>query len=294
MPDTTSSLENTVLRFPEGLPGFEEYTRFTITVRADLAPILFLNSVEDEQLSLPVIPVEAVKRDYRVQLEECDRRLLEIDGDPAPGINVVCLAVLVLSDEGRAPTCNLMAPIVVNPATVQAYRMIGYENRLIADEDFNDDKKDAGNLGAGHTVRALYEVIPVGVDTGLTGLDELKYQQSVETSEACSSNEILTVKVPYKQPDAAGSQLLSRPVPFEETELASMPEDFRFAAAVAEFGMLLRDSPHKAAASYEQVLELADGSETAQSDDPRFEFLYLVRTAWRLSAEQTVSQLVSP
>jgi Ca-activated chloride channel family protein len=181
-----------------------------------------------------------------------------------------------------------------NPTTVQAYRLLGYENRLLADEDFNDDKKDAGDLGAGHAVTALYEVIPAGIDAGLTGVDELKYQENVETPEARGSGEVLTVKVRYKQPDAAESQLLSQRVPFEDAEVASAPEDFRFAAAVAEFGILLRGSPHKAEATYEQVLELADGSATAQSNDPRFEFLYLVRTARRLSAEPTVSQLVSP
>ena len=181
-----------------------------------------------------------------------------------------------------------------NPATVEAYRLIGYENRLLADEDFNDDKKDAGELGAGHTVTALYEVVPVGAGSGLTDVDKLKYQENVETSEARGSGEVLTVKVRYKHPEAAESQLMSRPVPFEDAEMASASEDFRFAAAVAEFGMLLRDSPHKAEANYEQVLELADSSAAAQSDDPRFEFLYLVRTARHLSGERTVSQLVSP
>ena len=128
MPDTPSFLENTELRFPEGIPGFETCTRFTITAQADLAPILFLNSVEDEQLSLPVIPVEAVKGDYRVQLEESDRRLLEIGDDPSSGTNVVCLAVLVLSGPGRTPTCNLMAPIVVNPANRLAKQVVQYES----------------------------------------------------------------------------------------------------------------------------------------------------------------------
>ena len=128
MPDSPSSLENSEIRFPEGIPGFEAYTRFTITAQADLAPILFLNSVEDDQLSLPVIPVEAVKGDYRVKLEERDRRLLEIDDDPVPGTNVVCLAVLVLAGAGRTPTCNLMAPIVVNPANRLAKQVVQYES----------------------------------------------------------------------------------------------------------------------------------------------------------------------
>ncbi len=213
-------------------------------------------------------------------------------------IDTLLEARKVLVDEVGATLVTVAKDVKLqvefNPATVEAYRLIGYENRLLADEDFNDDKKDAGELGAGHTVTALYEVVPVGAGDGLTDVDKLKYQENVETSEARGSGEVLTVKVRYKHPEAAESQLLSRPVPFEDAEMASASEDFRFAAAVAEFGMLLRDSPHKAEANYEQVLELADGSAAAQSDDPRFEFLYLVRTARRLSGERTVSQLVSP
>ncbi len=213
-------------------------------------------------------------------------------------IDTLLEARKVLVDEVGATLVTVAKDVKLqvefNPATVEAYRLIGYENRLLADEDFNDDKKDAGELGAGHTVTALYEVVPVGAGSGLTDVDKLKYQENVETSEARGSGEVLTVKVRYKHPDAAESQLMSRPVPFEDAEMASASEDFRFAAAVAEFGMLLRDSPHKAEANYEQVLELADGSAAEQSDDPRFEFLYLARTARRLSGERTVSQLVSP
>ena len=128
MSDTSSPFGNGEIRFPEGIPGFEGHTRFTLTGQAELAPILFLNSVEDEQLSLPVIPVEAVKSDYSVSLEERDRRLLEIDQDPIPGTNVVCLAVLVLAAAGQAPTCNLMAPIVVNPINRLAKQIVQYES----------------------------------------------------------------------------------------------------------------------------------------------------------------------
>jgi len=178
-----------------------------------------------------------------------------------------------------------------NPVMVQAYRLIGYENRLIADEDFDDDKKDAGELGAGHSVTALYEVTTAAADSGQPGADTLEYQNRVRTPKAHSSGEVLTVKVRYKRPEESESQLLSRTLKFRDAELAAASDDFRFAAAVAEFGMLLRDSHYKGQASYDQVLKLAEGAGTAQSDDSRFEFLHLVRTARRLSSGSVASAL---
>ena len=117
-----------------------------------------------------------------------------------------------------------------NPAKVQAYRLIGYENRLLEAEDFNDDKKDAGDLGAGHTVTALYEVIPVGIDTDIPPVDRLKYQQKVETSGVQESDDVFTLKLRYKAPTADESQLLSEPVSYTDTKTALVLEDFRFAA----------------------------------------------------------------
>ena len=164
-----------------------------------------------------------------------------------------------------------------NPAKVSAYRLIGYENRILAAEDFNDDKKDAGELGAGHTVTALYEVVPVGVELDTGSVDPLRYQQARPPGPAAQSNELLTVKLRYKNPDAWVSTRL-------EHQLYDSPhgvesESVKFSAAVAAFGMLLRDSEFKGDASFDMVLELARES---RGDDPygdRAEFLKLVGTA---------------
>ncbi|MDP1828066.1 MAG: VWA domain-containing protein [Archangium sp.] len=164
-----------------------------------------------------------------------------------------------------------------NPARVQAYRLIGYENRLLRSEDFNDDRKDAGELGAGHTVTALYEVVPVGEHVEVPAIDPLEYQRP---SAAVGGDELLTVKVRYKHPEGETSRRLSFAVP---DALTPATPDARFAAAVAEFGMLLRDSPHKGRSSWAEVLELASAS---VGDDPhRREFLSLVRQAQSLAEE---------
>ena len=163
-----------------------------------------------------------------------------------------------------------------NPARVQAYRLIGYENRLLRSEDFNDDQKDAGDLGAGHTVTALYEVVPVGEHVELPMVDARKYQKPSATMEA--STELLTVKVRYKSPDGSTSRLSSFPIP--DAAPGQPTPAAKFAAAVAEFVMLLRDSPHKGRSSWGEVLELASGS---VGDDPyRREFLELVKEAQAL------------
>lgn len=156
--------------------------------------------------------------------------------------------------------------IEFNPSRVRGYRLIGYENRLLNDEDFNDDKKDAGELGSGHTVTALYEIIPVGVESPhLAAVDELKYQQSTATKEAEKSKELCTIKLRYKQPDGDKSRLIGHPVLDKGTELDKSSDDFRWAAAVAEFGLLLRDSEFKGNATYAQAGKLARG---AQGKDP--------------------------
>ena len=143
-----------------------------------------------------------------------------------------------------------------NPARVQAYRLIGYENRMLAAEDFNDDRKDSGDLGAGHTVTALYEVIPTGVDTStpIRGLDELRYQRTDERV-ARESPEMLFVKLRYKDPDGSRSRLLSHAVRDVDVDGDVVPStDFTFAASVAAFGMILRDS------KYCGAVDLAAGS----------------------------------
>lgn len=166
-----------------------------------------------------------------------------------------------------------------NPAKVGAYRLIGYENRLLQKEDFNNDEKDAGELGPGHTVTALYEVIPVGVKDDFTGkVDDLKYQKTAETKSDLT-DEIMTIKIRYKAPEGDLSKLMVCPVKNESTDLKSTSDNFRFSAAVAEFGMLLRNSAFKQNAGWQKVLSLAEGAKTADNDGYRAEFIELVRSA---------------
>ncbi|MFI5131589.1 MAG: YfbK domain-containing protein, partial [Chitinophagales bacterium] len=172
--------------------------------------------------------------------------------------------------------------IEFNPAKVQGYRLIGYENRMLAKEDFNNDKKDAGELGSGHTVTALYEVIPAGVkDTFLTKVDPLKYQKNVteRLSKSSHSDEIMTVKFRYKKPDEDVSKLIEHPVMDKEVPLAKTSDNFRFAASVAEFGMLLRNSEFKANASFENVSSMARKSKGNDDEGYRFEFIRMVENA---------------
>ncbi len=159
-----------------------------------------------------------------------------------------------------------------NPVNVSGYRLIGYENRALADKDFHDDTKDAGEIGAGHTVTALYEILLNESGTSIPEA-ELKYQQNTSTG---NKDELLTVSLRYKQPDEDESKLLSVPVT-DEVYTKKMPENLTFAAAVAEFGMVLRNSEFKGSASCEQILELLEDYDY-RSDDYKTEFVYLVRT----------------
>ncbi|HEV7781330.1 MAG TPA: von Willebrand factor type A domain-containing protein [Chitinophagaceae bacterium] len=172
-----------------------------------------------------------------------------------------------------------------NPAKVQGYRLIGYENRMLNKEDFNDDKKDAGELGSGHTVTALYEVIPVGVkSTFLKDVDPLKYQKNIEPlSKSSQNDEILTVKFRYKQPDGDVSKLIEHPVLDKHIAIVSTSENFRFAASVAQFGMLLRNSEFKSASSYADVLNLASKAKGIDEEGYRSEFVKLVQNAEMLA-----------
>jgi len=166
-----------------------------------------------------------------------------------------------------------------NPARVKAYRLIGYENRLLNDEDFNDDKKDAGEMGAGHNVTALYELIPAGSEENTGSIDPLKYQQNSKTVKPDMSAELLTVKLRYKQPDGKTSTLYEEPVKGKLLGDRSTTENFRFSAAVAEFGLILRDSEYKEDASIEQIISLAQGGRGEDAEGYRGEFIKLVRTA---------------
>jgi Ca-activated chloride channel family protein len=170
--------------------------------------------------------------------------------------------------------------IEFNPARVQSYRLLGYENRLLAKEDFKDDKKDAGELGSGHSVTALYEVVPVGARAMALGDDSLTYQEVSLRPGARHSSELLTVRLRYKDPQGSTSKLLETPVT-DRTGAAS--EDMRFASAVAEFAMLLRESEHRGHASWEQVLSLARGARGEDQQGYRGEFVGLVETARTLA-----------
>jgi Ca-activated chloride channel family protein len=164
-----------------------------------------------------------------------------------------------------------------NPSRVAAYRLIGYENRLLAAEDFNDDTKDAGELGAGHTVTALYEVIPVGVEgtAQVRGVDPLRYQRTRRATVA-DNEELLFVKLRYKEPDGDSSRLIARKV---DDIVADTSDDFRFSAAVAAWGMLLRESEHCSGFSLDDVARLARGAMGADPQGYRAEFVSLVDRA---------------
>lgn len=170
-----------------------------------------------------------------------------------------------------------------NPAKVLAYRLIGYENRMLKKEDFNDDKKDAGEIGSGHTVTAIYEIIPAGTDMKVADVDPLKYQRSNIDPDAYESAELLTIKFRYKEPDGDKSKLITVSVLNQEMKLAKTSDNFRFSAAVAEFGMLLRDSKFKGDSDYDQVVELASGAKGEDSEGYRVEFIRLVKLSKELS-----------
>ena len=165
-----------------------------------------------------------------------------------------------------------------NPAKVAAYRLIGYENRVMANEDFNDDKKDAGELGSGHTVTALYEIIPVGVKSDfIKSVDPLKYQSNPPS--VVNSDELMTIKLRYKKPDSDKRQLLSQTVAGSSNSFSNSSNNFRFSAAVASFGMLLRNSDYKQQSSYDQVLQLARSAKGEDANGYRAEFIRLVQSA---------------
>jgi len=174
--------------------------------------------------------------------------------------------------------------IEFNPAKVGAYRLIGYENRILAAQDFNDDRKDAGEIGAGHTVTALYEIVPVGESINAPGIDPLKYQQPQAVAVApggavTASNEACTVKLRYKQPDGQTSRLLEVPVTDLGNKFAAASGDFKFAAAVAGFGMQLRQSPFKGDWTLAAVQEVAQESRGNDITEYRSEFIDLVKKA---------------
>lgn len=166
-----------------------------------------------------------------------------------------------------------------NPAKVQAYRLIGYENRILKDQDFNDDKKDAGEIGAGHSVTALYEIIPTGItsDVKLPQIDPLKYQRPQGNTSVVDTNELLHVKLRYKAPNGTTSQLLTQSVLDQPVPLAQGSPNLQFSSAVAMFGLLLRDSEFKGTANPKMVMQLASQAKGSDRDGYRVEFIRLVQ-----------------
>ncbi len=162
-----------------------------------------------------------------------------------------------------------------NPSQVKAYRLIGYENRVMADEDFDNDKKDAGELGAGHTVTALYELILADSKEDVPSAGSLKYQ----TSEIVPSDDLMTVKFRYKEPDSDESKLISQAVAAQALSADPDSEYLQFASAVAEFGLLLRNSEYKANAQYDAVIRRAKASRGTDENGYRAEFIRLVEKA---------------
>ena len=172
-----------------------------------------------------------------------------------------------------------------NPAAVNAYRLIGYENRLLQSEDFNNDRKDAGEIGAGHSVTALYEIVPAGVEIDLPKVDPLKYQRPAAGAGAPAS-ELLTVKLRYKDLQGDRSQLMSVPV---ANRTATPSPRLGFASAVAEFGMLLRASEHRGGATWRSAIELARQYRGADPDGYRAEFIKLVDLAAALAEQRSTT-----
>jgi Ca-activated chloride channel family protein len=209
--------------------------------------------------------------------------------------------VLVQQMNGTLVTIakDVKIQVEFNPARVASYRLIGYEKRILRKEDFNNDKIDAGEIGAGHTVTALYEIVPVGAAANpaasVPPVDPLKYSAesanerstsaaptAVAGRGAASSSEMLTVKLRFKKPDGDKSELIERALSDEGREFAKAPKDLKFAAAVAEFGMILRGSEHKGNGTLGTVLEWAQEGKGSDANGYRTGFLELVRKAQAL------------
>jgi secreted protein with Ig-like and vWFA domain len=204
--------------------------------------------------------------------------------------------VLVEQMDGTLVTIakDVKIQVEFNPTQVAAYRLLGYENRLMAKEDFNNDKKDAGEIGAGHTVTALYEVVPANVKfpDGRPMVDDLKYAAkaaeaaAAAPADAPASNELMTVKLRYKQPEGDKSDLMEVPVTDQEKKLADSDKDFQFAASAAGFGMLLRGSQHASELTWDMVREMALSGKGEDKLGYRGEFLQLIDKARGLTEQR--------
>ncbi|GAB3824870.1 vWA domain-containing protein [Hymenobacter jeollabukensis] len=184
---------------------------------------------------------------------------------------------------------DVKVQVEFNPALVREYRLLGYENRLLAAEDFNDDRKDAGELGAGQQVTALYEIVPTGSPTAAASpaVDPLKYQATAATYAAGSSPELLTVKLRYQEPQGSPSRLLTLPVRGARLDepIVRASDNLRWAAAVAQFGLLLRGSQYRGTASWASTQELTSRATGPDADGTRAEFRQLVQQAAMLQGE---------
>ena len=170
-----------------------------------------------------------------------------------------------------------------NPTKVKGYRLVGYENRMLRKEDFDDDTKDAGELGAGHTVTVLYELIPADSDEEIPGSAKLKYQKTKVSDAAAKSDELMTIKLRYKKPDGDKSKLIEHPLKDRGISLKKTTDNFRWSAAVAMFGLVLRDSKFKYESTFKSALELAKAAKGEDKQGYRYEFIKLVEQADLLS-----------
>jgi Ca-activated chloride channel family protein len=170
-----------------------------------------------------------------------------------------------------------------NPALIASYRLIGYENRLLNAEDFNDDKKDAGEIGAGHSVTALYEIVLKGEEGEQgTTVDPLRYQQpdqNLNENKTAFGDEVLTVKFRYKAPDQMDSKLIQRNLKNTIIPWVNLSNDYKFSASVAGFGMLLRESEFAKNLTFDQLIEWANQSKGKDENGYRAEFIRLVEMA---------------
>lgn len=169
-----------------------------------------------------------------------------------------------------------------NPTKVKSYRLIGYEDRMLNNQDFNDDKKDAGELGAGTTVTALYEIIPADSKEQIPSTDPLKYQETVTKSDAFQSDEVMTVKFRYKAPNEDTSKLISSALKENTLDLDQTSNNFRFAASVAGFGLILRDSQYKGDINLSKVIDMAKNSKGTDKEGYRTDFINMLNSYSKL------------
>ena len=165
-----------------------------------------------------------------------------------------------------------------NPAKVAGYRLIGYENRVLRNEDFRDDAKDAGDMGSGHTCTALYEIVPVGEKVTAGDVEPLKYQTKPELTEAAKSGEWMTVRMRYKHPETDKASEVSSILAADGLSKEAS-ESLRFAGAAAAFGMILRESEYRGSADYDKVLEWAKAAIGTDKGGHRAEFVRIVERA---------------